>query len=96
MPSTPRSEQSKPVARGVRKATCNVYYLGRASEAGTHSIALSIRGQRYEYFLLPQQCETVEQLCRKGLGRRALNYAKARAYSVLKVQPSRKMLATST
>lgn len=53
--------------------------------AQDHTITLSIRGVAYEYFLQPQQCETVHQLCRKGLGRRALNYAKSRAYSVLKV-----------
>ena len=66
------------------RPTCNVYYHGRNTT--DHTITLSIRGQRYEYFLLPQECETVEQLGRKGLGRRALNYAKSRAYSVLKIK----------
>ncbi len=66
------------------RPACNVYYHGRNTT--DHTITLSIRGIRYEYFLRQQECETVEQLCRKGLGRRALNYAKSRAYSVLRIK----------
>lgn len=87
MQRTARSEQSKPVARAVRKPReqhPTVYYHGRNTT--DHTVTLSIRGQRYEYFFnSPLPCETVEQLCRKGLARRALNYAKSRAYSVLKI-----------
>lgn len=65
------------------RPVCNVYFI--ASNTTDHTITLSVRGTQYEYFLQPQQCETVHQLCRKGLGRRALNYAKAKAYSVLRL-----------
>lgn len=62
---------------------CNVYFI--ASNTLDHTITLSIRGVQYEYFFRnPTNVETVHQLCRKGLGRRALNYAKAKAYSVLR------------
>lgn len=65
------------------KPTCNVYFI--ASNTLDHTITLSIRGVRYEYFFRsPQPLETVHQLCRKGLGRRALNYAKKQAYTVLR------------
>jgi len=67
-----------------RKPTCIVDYIGRNTT--DHTITLAIRGQRYEYFFRsPLPCETVEQLCRKGLARRALVYAKRLAYSVLKI-----------
>jgi hypothetical protein len=82
MQRTARTEQSKPVARAVRKPPAMVCFLG--SNTTDHTITLSIRGVAYEYFLTPLQCETVYQLCRKGLGRRALVYAKSRAWSVLK------------
>lgn len=74
----------------VRKSPAVVCFI--SSNTLDHTITLSVRGIPYEYFLTPLQCETVHQLCRKGLGRRALNYAKSRAYNVLKVQT----LATST
>lgn len=97
MPATDRSKQSKPVARsvatGVRKPIASVYYHGRNTT--DHTITLSIRGQRYEYFLTPTQADTVEHLCKRGLGRRALNYAKSRAWNVLKVGAQTSATSTS-
>lgn len=64
-----------------------IYFIARNDL--DHTVTLSVSGKRYEYHLQPQQVETVHQLCRKGLGRRALNYAKSRAREV-------KTLAIST
>lgn len=74
-----RSKQGKTVTRTMPL----VLYHGRNDQ--DHTVILSIARQRYEYFLTPQQCETVEQLCRKGLARRALVYAKSRARATIKM-----------
>ena len=77
-----------------RKSIASVYFI--SSNTTDHTITLSIRGVHYEYFLQPQQCETVHQLCRKGLGRRALNYAKVRAYAVLRLPATAAASTSST
>lgn len=61
-----------------------VHYHGR--NYTDHTITLSVRGQRYEYFLTPQQCDTTEYLCTRVSARKALNFAKSRASRVLKVR----------
>jgi len=66
-----------------RKPTCIVDYIGRNTT--DHTITLSIRGQRYEYFLTPQQCDTMEFLCRKVSARKALNFAKSHASRILRM-----------
>lgn len=64
-----------------------VHYHGRTDhEDGQRSVTLSVRGQRYEYFLTPQQCDTTEYLCTRVSARKALNFAKSRAQRVLKVR----------
>lgn len=63
-----------------------VYYHGRDKlECGQHTATLSIRGQRYAYYLTSSQADTVEFLCHRGLARRALNFAKQRAKDVAKI-----------
>lgn len=95
MQRTARPEQSKPVARAVRKPHPAVCYHGREQELSVHRVTLSIRGQRYAYTLTPSQCDTVEFLCRKGLGRRALNFAKSRARNVDRIGPTTSATSTS-
>lgn len=68
------------------RAKPGVYYLGNTRlESGQRTVTLSIDGTRYEYYLTLPQCNTVEFLCKQGLGRRALNYAKSRASEVRKI-----------
>lgn len=68
------------------RAKPGVYCLGHTRlESGQHTVTLSVDGTRYEYYLTSPQCDTVEFLCKQGLGRRALNYAKSRAASVNKI-----------
>jgi hypothetical protein len=59
-----------------------VHYHGRNDL--DHTITLSVRGQRYEYFLTPTQCDTAEFLCKRLSARKALNFAKQRASRVVK------------
>lgn len=56
-----------------------VHFHGHFIDCGQHTVELSINGTRYEYALSPQQADTVEFLCRKGLALKALNFAKSRA-----------------
>lgn len=99
MQGTVRSMQSKPVTRTVpmaqgtlpmklapfnrSRAKPGVYYLGRNTT--DHTVTLSINGQRYEYYLTPTQCDTVEYLCKKVSALKALSFAKSRAASVIKI-----------
>ena len=62
-----------------------VHYHGHTvHEDGQHSVTLSVRAVRYEYFLTPDQCNTVEYLCRNVSARKALNFAKSRASRILR------------
>lgn len=68
------------------RAKPGVYYLGQSRlESGQRTVTLSINGTRYDYYLTAPQCNTVEFLCKQGLGRRALNFAKSRAKDVVKI-----------
>lgn len=63
-----------------------VHYHGHTvHEDGQRSVTLSVRGVRYEYFLTPDQCNTVEFLCRNISARNALNFAKSRATRILRM-----------
>ena len=53
-----------------------VYFLGHNHT--DHTVILSVQGKRYEFWLTPSQCNTVEFLCKRANGLKALNYAKSR------------------
>jgi hypothetical protein len=55
----------------------SILYLGRNYTDST--ITLSIEGQRYEYWLAPQVCDTIEFLCRRVSMGKALALAKRHA-----------------
>lgn len=70
-----RTEQGKTVARAMPI----VHYHGR--DYSQSSVILSVNARRYEYFLTPQQCDTVEYLCKHVSVLKALNFAKSRNQS---------------
>lgn len=49
------------------------------AEDGQRSVTLSVNGQRHRYTLTPPQCDTVEYLCKRVSGLKALAFAKSRA-----------------
>jgi hypothetical protein len=50
-----------------------------------HTVTLSVNGQRWEYFLTPQQCDTVEYLCHKISSRKALAFCRSRSIRQVKL-----------
>lgn len=57
-----------------------VLYHGYTDEAdGYKLVTLSVDGRRYNYLLTIPQAHTVEFLCKRVSGLRALGYAKSRA-----------------
>lgn len=49
-----------------------------------HTVTLAVNGVRWEYWLRPDQCDTVEFLCRKISARKALAYARSRSIRQVK------------
>ena len=63
-----------------------VYYLGRTrTPEGDHIVTLSIRSQRYDYYLTAPQADATEYLCKRVSALKALSFAKSRARMVLKI-----------
>lgn len=60
--------------------TPRITYLGR--NYTDHTVTFGTDARRYEYHLLPHQCDTVEYLCRRISTTKALAFAKKRALSV--------------
>lgn len=57
-----------------------VYFIGQSRHPdGRTSVTLGVNGKRHEYFLTASQCNTVEYLCKRVSGLKALNFAKSKA-----------------
>ena len=54
-----------------------IHYLGRNDT--DHTVILAINGTRWEYYLNPQACDTVEYLAKHVSMGKALAFAKRRA-----------------
>lgn len=59
--------------------------LLHSRDALDHTVVLSIDGTRWEYTLTPQQCDTIEYLCRKISARKALAFARSRSTRQVKL-----------
>jgi hypothetical protein len=62
----------------------SILFLGRNHT--DHTVTFAIQGQRYEYWLHPQACDTIEYLCHKVSNARALAFAKRRCHRWEKLQ----------
>ena len=50
-----------------------------ANDTTDHTVTFSFSGVRWEYWLTPSQCRTVDYLTRRVSSAKALTYAKSRA-----------------
>lgn len=76
-----RERQAKD--RTARSIDGAIQYLGQNST--DHTVTLAIRGVRYEYWLTPTQCHTVDYIAHRISSGKALAFAKSHAHRTERV-----------